>query len=791
MSIQSQETSSSTVGSLLKMNIESDTKHDLASLNTSFDDQENSISSSYSTSSSRSSNITSSSSAHSSPHSNFSRNSCGFTDSDNTTVSEVVNSPTLNSVLAHNIPNSVHDKKPFSLSQDPMSTFAPSTQFDSPLRLKKSVHVADTMHALQLQLLSSLSASLQYQINQLVSRTNDNVGILKADLEKVYENIENQAQLASNTILPTSELTATSTSSHSLFPSAESPNKSNDTTCLGVNSNCGNQDTTPTKDSQTTSANSELIQEQKNLDLIFSEFEQKISTTEDSLKDIFKEIRQKVSDANRILAYSESQSSTKSFNSLPGPKVDNLNLPSTPTTPSTAGFTEIPQPESSEHTKDAQKSNATSVAHKEERGHKAAADFDAKKISAPLETPEQLSTSQLSKNDDTDHKQTTLNDKSPVETDHFAKVSGNTKSTHTKKSDKQAASTPAGTKIPSVNKPWWTDELSYLKQESMLARGLVKMFGDEASILRAKTSINKYHRTMKVRRNMFCAEMEKQVVKSDERGIIASSETSAELPKMFVPNDAAVPTTTAKYNSKFNNNHKGLSLGHKNPEFQNTANIPSYKKEYKTGNMNFIPANGNGVMGFRTRNKNMNSMDPFTNGGFNQLVSLKHIHQINARISQLTQQLNGSYGDPYFQPQFSYVNHVNQYYPEDTILNAENMSLQPPHQYVKNPNYRNGNGKNRYNQDGYKTRPKYMLPSGNESYPQQQFHFDKYNKMQKPKQSNTDRMNGGFTTNSNGYNKRNQYYNSQNYERKYQPKDVSNEFKVKPNPKTIKLEKSK
>lgn len=57
------------------------------------------------------------------------------------------------------------------------------------------------------------------------------------------------------------------------------------------------------------------------------------------------------------------------------------------------------------------------------------------------------------------------------------------------------------------SKPWWTEELQYLKHEVTLARGLVKLFGDDESKQRAKETINHYHRAIRERKNQFFSEM--------------------------------------------------------------------------------------------------------------------------------------------------------------------------------------------------------------------------------------------------------------------------------------------
>lgn len=631
MAAQPQMLDSSKVvnGSILNL-IHDSKPHDLSTLEGAFDDlRDTSLSSSCSnsSSSSRSSANTSFSSPHSSRSSSASDTSSA---SDSTVV-------TLKQDFKEDATNPVSDADQSEDEVDvkiPNSSYLAETPTKKPFR--SSHHpgsfIQDNTYPLQARLFNTLSVSLAYQFDQLFTQVDKNVSGLKVELEglrsKVSYHIATNAQGNNQTL---SESDSLSSDGVSNFPSCQNPlsnsnpphpSASKDSQQTSTNDepleSLSPEDSTPTNDSKF-KLKGGVPKSQSQLQPLVLDFEKKVLQFEKFFDESMSSIKDKINDSRRILEYQQPES--KNDASTSKPKSHEASAPATNVETSSAVDKE-------------DKVSHSSAESDSEPDNKETAPIDAVKTTVPTfsATSEPFIPSSLSSTTVTpDPKDVASQD--PNEGGNSGKALSRNSS-----------------------KPWWTDELSYLRNEATLARGFVRMFGDEESIARAKDAINKYHRAIKSQRIQFCNEMER-VSYMSEISKHGEEDSKSKLASQHANGQRTLPCTASSSPS--------APSGLRNQIYANGS--PSFASGMSGGPLTPIsplsPLEGFGTLAGGKQSR------------LNPIDSFHQLRQINARLNHLTQisrqlgssQYNGvgyiPYNlhypvDQYYQP--AYPLHYNQ-----------------------------------------------------------------------------------------------------------------------------------
>lgn len=646
----------------------------------------------------------------------------------------------------------------------------------------------------QLQLLNTLSISLKYQVDQLVTQVNKQASDLTNNLEVLQSNITSQIDIVSVDDSATEpqdqSIEKANTDSTPLATETCDPQgaplgsntlpKSPSANITADHISSNPVPTTPASDSSKIAI---LEQKQQALQAIIFELGQKVFSVENLFKESFDEIKLKLSDSDKILSYTSALDPSLFLSSRSPKPIKNGSAGFDSVTSLTVphdGSNPLSGNEKPSLSNDKNSVNTSTQAAQKPK--KSANGFpkviiastdsldltkNALQPSAPFKQMKNqslnLKENESSKkngskpnNSDSQNKNNQRNNQGKPDVQKRTSVNSSIKESNNNESNDQESNRNGG------SKPWWTEELTYLRQEVTWARGLVRIFGDEGSISRAKNAINKYHRVMKTQRVQYGLEQEKEkemeVEREKER---EGAEKNKEI-EIKLMEDSPDSSRQQKFNGvqfhfkapvqnqngKYPNQYLGQFQNQQHQNRHNYGNncnnklgFDGNKQHWNKGQFIYpkiqkvqkhspvlpdnenkdalpavnlsidlnstLPVSGNSYPAATNPNGVSSSFDSFANVGFGPFTSMQHIQQINARISQIGNltQLDESQPDPAFRPQFSYVRHVNQYYPENTIMNGSNGLYQQypqPRPYFK-PNFimNNGSNANISNSNGY------------------------------------------------------------------------------------------
>lgn len=517
-------------------------------------------------------------------------------------------------------------------------------------------HSKGSTYHLQLRLLDSFPYSVKYQIDQLVTRFDTNLATLSSDLETLQQNITNLINLSSTNnpshvenvsrgvpsdLVLTNRLesgqglhalkdesfnqpqllhsTLDSLSPEKATPVANTTNTISDTTTTGtkiINVNSSKNDNNINENKQT--SNVELQRQQKDLQLLIAKFDQKMRLMETSLHENFVEIYTKVSDSSKLVEYIKKTDDNDDHakeelavsNTKAGSEGSDVNC--------------------SQYEK--RSSQAVGLLENGQEGLDNT-DLNAEKCESTETQPPNTSNDDLAfqyATPDKKPKQETVPQDAPKSPDKPVKKLADAQSQQLRlqRLSRRVAtliSRNSTGNIPrrgnlnqgGVNKPWWTEELSYLKQEATWARGLVKIFSNSNSkdtqddgaddngdkhdeyVARAKSAINKYHRAIKAERNKFCKLIGTQAVTNSSGELNASLfsgnsagvfENPMQQQQSLMPNysnGSVLWSTAANPGNLRVQNHQYPYNSHRNHHSYNgkaNSNKYKYKKVHKSQN---------------------------------------------------------------------------------------------------------------------------------------------------------------------------------------------------------------